>query len=119
MIQIIGETTMYFKTDKYSMNLIQSRLSDAFEKFDVLDHVIYSDKHKLHIKFIMNMQENRKCKSFNDYITYVLPEIKSHFPWDIEFRPLIVHQITKSYQSLQPINKHMTAFINNNLNNNE
>src|SRR5699024_10142156 len=116
MIQIIGETTMYLKTDKFSMNLIQSRLNDAFEKFDVLDHAIYNDKHKLQIKFIMNMHESPNCRDFNDYITYVLPEIKSHFPWDIEFRPLIIHKITKSFQPLQPLNKHMTTFINNKLN---
>lgn len=117
MLQIIGETTLYFKTDKFSMNLVQSRLNDAFEKFDVLKLDIYNDNHKLQIKFIMNMHESPNCRSFNDYITYVLPEIKSRFPWQIEFRPLIIHKITKSYESLQPINKHMTAFINNKLNN--
>ncbi len=101
------------------MNLVQTRLNDAFEKIDIISHDIYKVKHKLHIKFIMNMQENHKCKLLDDYISYVLPELKSHFPWEFEFQPLIVHQITKSYQSLQPKKKHMTTFINNKLSNND
>ncbi|MFZ3577877.1 hypothetical protein [Virgibacillus sp. DJP39] len=115
MIKVTGETQLFFNSDKISVELIQRRLNDEFEKYNIIAHKISNQNHLLHIKFVMTMKKKNNS-NLDYYSRRAKIEFQKKFPMIVEAHVFSIDEISYSYlekkKPVQDVKDVMVTYIN-------
>lgn len=111
MILLVGESTLHFHSKTISASLMQRFMSEKLIHFNVSSHHINDYKHKLSIKFIMELP-NQNYNRLDDYSELAYPAFNRIFPIVVDVEPFNIIKIAK-HNKPPKFNRYMVSYIDN------